>query len=166
MRYPTRVRYGLRFLIRLARQGGDRHLSMAEIAQEEGISVKYLEQIVSLLKPMGILQSVRGAHGGYALAHGAGDVTLERVFLSLGALTAPVPCLDDVSGCTRARMCATRPFWTMLDMHLRSYLSGVTLADIAADATTDGWDFAGSAALQELSPPMRERALDPEMHSP
>ena len=68
MRYSTRTRYGLRFLINLAGRPAGACVQLAEIAREEGVSVKYLEQIVRVLRPAGILRSARGAKGGYALA--------------------------------------------------------------------------------------------------
>lgn len=147
MNYPTRVRYGLRLLVRLALQDDDRHLSMAEIAQEEGVSVKYLEQIVSLLKPMGILQSIRGARGGYSLICSPSDISMDKVFASLGALAAPVPCIDDLAVCSRADICTTRPFWEGLHEHVGVYLSGVTLADIVASAPQGGVEFLQGVVL-------------------
>lgn len=72
MRYSTRTRYGLRFLINLAGRPAGSCVQLAEIAREEGVSVKYLEQIVRVLRPAGILRSARGAKGGYALAKSPG----------------------------------------------------------------------------------------------
>lgn len=141
MSYPTRVRYGLRFLVRLALQDEPGHLSMTEIAQEEGISVKYLEQIVSLLRPLGILQSIRGARGGYALARVPAEVYLDKVFTSLGGLEASAPCFTDTSVCSRVKVCTTRPFWMQLDHRMRSYLGGVSLADVVAIALSRGTEF-------------------------
>ena len=140
MAYPTRVRYGLRLLVRLAIQG-DMRLSMNDIAQEEGVSIKYLEQIVSLLKPLGILESARGARGGYCLVRPASEITMDLVFESLGALSSPVPCFDDEGACCRAAVCTTRPFWEKLDMTRRQFLQSVTLADIVADAPKNGIEF-------------------------
>lgn len=134
MSYPTRARYGLRLLVRLALQSDDRHLSIAEIAHEEGVSVKYCEQIVSLLKPMGVLRSIRGARGGYSLLCDASEISMDRVFSSLGVLTPPVPCINDPSVCERFVICTTRSFWVELDARRRAFLRGITLADIAANA--------------------------------
>lgn len=64
MRYSTRTRYGLRFLINLAARPEGTCVQLGEIAREEGVSVKYLEQIVRVLRPAGLLRSVRGARGG------------------------------------------------------------------------------------------------------
>ena len=142
MAYSTRVRYGLRLLVRLVvQQKTSRHLSMSEIAQEEGISVKYLEQIVSLLKPLGILESVRGARGGYGLACSPSDIFMDKVFEALGGLNAPAPCIGDAGCCTRVDVCTTRLFWEKLGDYRREYLRGISLADVAADAPKDGLEF-------------------------
>ena len=139
--YPTRVRYGLRLLVRLALQSEARHLSIGEIALEEGVSVKYLEQIVSLLKPLGILTSVRGARGGYALVRDASEISMAQVFESLGGLSPAVPCFDDPQICSRIEVCTTRPFWHDFDAHVRAFLNRFTLADIAARAPQGGVEF-------------------------
>ena len=145
MAYPTRVRYGLRLLTRLALQDESGRLSMSEIAQEEGVSIKYLEQIVSLLKPLGILESVRGARGGYSLTGDPARITMDKVFASLGGLDDPVPCLDDPTACGRTDVCTTLPFWRDLEQNRRKYLQGVTLADIVAAAPKGGVEFRESA---------------------
>lgn len=80
MRYSTRTRYGLRFLINLAGRPAGSCVQLAEIAREEGFSVKYLEQIVRVLRPAGILRSARGAKGGYALAKSPDAIRMDEVF--------------------------------------------------------------------------------------
>ena len=152
MAYPTRVRYGLRLLVRLALQDESRRLSMSEIAQEEGVSIKYLEQIVSLLKPLGILESVRGARGGYCLVTDPAQIAMDKVFESLGGLSAPAPCFDDSGVCCRVDVCTTRPFWGKLDRHLREYLGNMSLADVVADAPKGGLEFRGMEGADACAP--------------
>jgi len=141
MSYPTRVRYGLRLLVRLAIQDESRRLSMNEIAQEEGVSIKYLEQIVTLLKPLGILESVRGARGGYCLIKDPSAISMIKVFESLGGLSASSPCLENPEICPRVDICTTKPFWQKLDTHIHTYLANVSLADVVADAPKGGVEF-------------------------
>ncbi len=141
MAYSTRVRYGLRLLVRLALQDASGHLSMNEVAQEEGVSIKYLEQIVGLLKPLGILESLRGARGGYSLARDPAQIPMDMVFESLGGLSAPVPCFEDEHCCGRVATCTTRPFWKKLAENQRNFLHNLTLADIVADVPRGGAEF-------------------------
>lgn len=90
MRFSTRTRYGLRFLLRLAAQPKDSLLQLGQVAREENISSGYLEQIVRALKPLGILRAVRGSGGGYALAKDPSEINMEDVFLHLEGEIAPV----------------------------------------------------------------------------
>lgn len=130
MKFSTRTRYGLRFLVRLAGSRPDRLLQLGELAREEGISAGYLEQIVRALKPLGILRSMRGATGGYALACVPESITLEQVILHLEGGLAPVACLADMA-CSRESICSTRPFWEAMDEHMRVFLRNMTLHDLA-----------------------------------
>lgn len=116
---------------------------MNEIAQEEGVSIKYLEQIVSLLKPLGILESVRGAHGGYCLIKEPSSISLAEIFASLGALSPSSPCLENPNICPRVDVCTTKPFWQEFDMHIHAYLAGVSLADVVAAGPKGGAEFRG-----------------------
>jgi Rrf2 family protein len=133
MAFSTRVRYGLRLLVRLALQSPERRTSMAEIAAAEAVSPKYLEQIVGMLKPLGILTAVRGAGGGYVLAQDPRDITLDSVFACLGELDGLAPCVKKPAACGRVHLCATYAFWTDFDRHMRDYLRSRTLHDL-----TDG----------------------------
>ena len=137
MKFSTRTRYGLRFLIRLTSSPSDQLLQLGELAREEGISPGYLEQIVRALKPLGILRSVRGAAGGYALSCKPQDVDLDQVFLHLEGEIAPVSCLTGHRPCVRSEVCSTRSFWEALDNHMRVFLRGMTLQDLVLTYRTD-----------------------------
>ena len=127
MRFSTRTRYGLRFLIRLAEQPKGVRLQLAQVAREENISPGYLEQIVRALKPLGILRAARGAGGGYTLAKQPEEINLEKIFLHLEGDISPITCLEGGHLCTRQNCCSTRTFWQKLDEHVRVFLRGITL---------------------------------------
>lgn len=127
MRFSTRTRYGLRFLIRLAAQQ-DHRLQLGTVAKEEKISSGYLEQIVRALRPLDILKAVRGVGGGYQLSKSPADIRLDEVIQALEGGISPVTCLT--GSCPRASICTTRAFWEDLDRHLRSYLHSKTLQDL------------------------------------
>ncbi|WP_297828371.1 Rrf2 family transcriptional regulator [uncultured Desulfovibrio sp.] len=130
MRFSTRTRYGLRFLLRLAAQPKGSLLQLGQVAREENISSGYLEQIVRALKPLGILRAVRGSGGGYALAKAPSQITMEDVFLHLEGEIAPVRCLTKGRCCLRETQCSTRGFWKELDSHIRGFLQQHTLQEI------------------------------------
>lgn len=127
MRYSPRTRCGLRFLINLASRPEGSCVQLGEIAREEGVSVKYLEQIVRILRPAGLLRSVRGARGGYALARPPRDISMEEVFEHLEGQLSPVDCLGPDAPCGRAAGRPTQWFWKAFDAHARGFLRGVTL---------------------------------------
>ena len=133
MRFSTRTRYGLRFLIRLA-STQDLRLQLGVAAKEEKISSGYLEQIVRALRPLKILKAVRGVGGGYQLCKSPADIRLDDVIQALEGGISPVSCLT--SYCPRQDICTTREFWEDMDRHLRGYLHSKTLHDLAKKPRT------------------------------
>jgi Rrf2 family protein len=134
MKFSTRTRYGLRFLIYLGAEGGDRFVQLGEISEAEGISQKYLEQIIRLLKPAGVLTSARGITGGYKLAVKPDEITLERLFEVLEGDLAPINCLRVNDGCERASRCPTLPMWLELEELVRGFLGKRTLGTLIEEA--------------------------------
>lgn len=133
MRFSTRTRYGLRFLIRLA-STQDLRLQLGVVAKEEKISSGYLEQIVRALRPLKILKAVRGVGGGYQLCKSPADIRLDDVIQALEGGISPVSCLT--SYCPRQDICTTREFWKDMDRHLRGYLHSKTLQDLVKKPRT------------------------------
>ena len=133
MRFSTRTRYGLRFLIRLA-STQDLRLQLGVVAKEEKISSGYLEQIVRALRPLKILKAVRGVGGGYQLCKSPADIRLDDVIQALAGGISPVSCLT--SYCPRQDICTTREFWEDMDRHLRGYLHSKTLQDLVKKPRT------------------------------
>ena len=133
MRFSTRTRYGLRFLIRLA-STQDLRLQLGVVAKEEKISSGYLEQIVRALRPLKILKAVRGVGGGYQLCKSPADIRLDDVIQALEGGISPVSCLT--SYCLRQDICTTREFWEDMDRHLRGYLHSKTLQDLVKKPRT------------------------------
>ena len=80
MKFSTRTLYGLRAVFVLASRFGEGSLSVSQIARREGISVAYLEQILNALKKKGMVKSVRGPQGGYALSKKPSEITLKYLF--------------------------------------------------------------------------------------
>ncbi len=130
MAYPTKIRYGLRMLLHFAFQERGRKIPINAIAEQEGISEKYLEQIVNALRPLKLLRAYRGAYGGYVLIKDPADIQLGSLFSSLGGLSPAVPCLEKRFRCSREAICTTKPFWQRLDAHLLEFFKDMTLADI------------------------------------
>ncbi|MBQ0005192.1 MAG: Rrf2 family transcriptional regulator [Clostridiales bacterium] len=131
MMVSTKGRYALIVMIDLAKNQGDSYVSLADIAERQNLSMKYLENVVSILNKGNMLQSLRGKKGGYRLARPVADYKMsELLSLTEGSL-APVECIknNDIS-CEKAASCMTLPLWVGLDRAIEEYLSKVTLEDV------------------------------------
>lgn len=142
MRITTRGRYGVAAMCELASRPRDTTVPLRDIASEQGLSEGYLEQLFLVLRRSGLVKSVRGAQGGYALAKDASEITVGDVLRVVEGPIAPVPCVnqtvaggDDAgSVCRRDRYegCLTRRVWRRLAACMASVLDGITLADLIA----------------------------------
>ncbi|HZJ10744.1 MAG TPA: RrF2 family transcriptional regulator [Trueperaceae bacterium] len=128
----TRAQYGMRALVEVA-LAGDTPVSLKTIAQRQDLSQQYLEQIFSHLRRAGIVESVRGAHGGYRLARPTDQIDSLEVVELLEGSVAPVACLDDNETCLRVGHCSTESLWRQVDLAVRQVLGTTTLADLVAE---------------------------------
>ena len=133
MKISTKGRYALRLMIDIARYGDGGLVSLKDVAERQGISQKYLEQIVGLLNKSGFLRSERGAQGGYRLAKRPEEYTVGSILRLTEGNLAPVACLEDEENhCERCDQCATLDFWTGLYRTVNAYIDRYTLADLVA----------------------------------
>lgn len=142
MKISTKGRYALRVLAYLAMQEDRGFVSLKEISEAEGISKKYLEQIMPLLNKSGILRTNRGNRGGYQLGISPEECTVGDVLRATEGSLAPVSCLEQpVNFCPRAEKCRTLFVWEGLNKVISEYLDSMTLQDIVNRARNDGnWD--------------------------
>ena len=130
----TKWRYALRLMLDIAMQEGTSPVPLHDIAERQGVSFKYLEQIVPPLSKAGFLKSVRGANGGYLLTKDPSEITTGDILRAGEGNLAPVACLaSDEIDCPRAELCVTLPFWKGLDDAITAYIDSVTLADLVQD---------------------------------
>ena len=128
MKISTRGRYALRFMIDLAQHKQDEFIPLKDISERQSISIKYLEQITSLLSKYGLLQSVRGPQCGYKLARPQNQYTVGEILRITEGDLAPVSCLEaNATGCSRQSICATIKLWEGLGKVINAYLDGITL---------------------------------------
>lgn len=135
MLVSTKGRYALRLMVCVAQAGAEGKVALREVSEREDISLKYLEQLARPLVQAGLLRSVRGKGGGYALAQEPAAIRAGDVLRAVEGSTAPVACLDLQEGmaCPRAGECTTVRFWAGLDEVIERYVDGVTLADLAGE---------------------------------
>lgn len=130
MRISCRGRYATRALVEMALHHGDKPLSLKIIEENQGISKKYLTQLMSGLKVAGIVIVFRGKQGGYKLAHDPSDITLSDILSAVEGNMSIVDCVTNPDFCDRSDECMLLSTWTELSQVIKDYLKSVTLADI------------------------------------
>jgi len=130
MRLSTKSRYGARAMLDIAINYEKGPVSVKSIADRQGISVKYMEQLISLLKVSGLIRSVRGAGGGYTLSKDVHQINLSDIINALEGSMFPVDCVDNPELCNRAEKCVTYEIWKDIQDTINNILESLTLADM------------------------------------
>ena len=131
MKISTKGRYAVRVMLDLALQDEGQCIKVKEIAGRQGISEKYLEQIIAMLNKGGYVNSVRGAQGGYRLAKPPGECILGDILRLTEGSLAPVACLESEAGfCERVDTCETLEVWKNLYDAINNVVDNVTIADL------------------------------------
>jgi Rrf2 family protein len=131
MKISTKGRYALRMMLDLAEHQQDGYIALKDVAKRQGISKKYLEQIVPVLNRSDILQTNRGYQGGYRLTRSPEKYTVGEILRLTEGSIAPIACLEhDPVQCDRVDGCATLGVWRGLYRVICEYLDGITLQDI------------------------------------
>jgi Rrf2 family protein len=108
-----------------------RVVSVRELADNQRLSSKYLEQIMGRLRAAGIVSSVQGKGGGYELAKSPLDITVFDVFRVLEGSTAPVDCIDNPGACFLEARCPVQETWIEVTEAITSVLKNTTFFDLA-----------------------------------
>ncbi len=144
MMFSTKAEYGVRVMVALAQRaaqspdGGEPVVPLAEIAEQDGLPLAYLEHLVARLRKAGLIESRRGSRGGYMLARPAGEITMAEVVEALEGAIAPIECIsqnaDGSVVCSREsdpdHVCPTKLLWTRVRFSIVSTLMNTTLADL------------------------------------
>ncbi len=131
MKISTKGRYAVRVMLDLALHNTGECIKVKDIAARQGISEKYLEQIIAILNKAGYVKSVRGAQGGYRIARDPKDYTVGMILRLTEGSLAPVVCLEeDSDACNRVDTCETLQVWKDLYEAINNVVDGVTIADL------------------------------------
>ena len=137
MLVSTRGRYALRIMLELGRHEGEGCVPLPVIAENQQISEKYLESIVSVLAKAKLVEGQRGKGGGYRLTRPLSECSVGEILRLTEVSLAPVSCLDgDTNACPRAGQCSTLPMWEKLDRLINGYLDSVRLSDLLGEDAT------------------------------
>jgi Rrf2 family protein len=118
-------------LVDMARHQGDGPVQIGEISKRQGISVKYLEQLILPLKKAKLVSSVRGPKGGHLLAENPEHITLGRIVRLLEPQINPVECIGHPDKCPMSDDCQTRWAWREATKVFFEKLDGITIAELA-----------------------------------
>lgn len=130
MKISTKGRYALRLMLELALEE-EQVVKLKDVAERQGISVKYLEQIISVLQKCGYVKSMRGPGGGYKLSKRPEEYTVGMILRQIEGSLAPVACLEEeVNSCERSSSCVTLRLWQMMYDAINGVVDKVTLADL------------------------------------
>lgn len=127
MSVSTKGRYGVRFMLDVACHQERAPVSLKDVAKRQGISEKYLWQVLAPLKPAGLVASVRGPRGGYVLARPASDITVRDIVSTLEGECLLVDCTKSPEACERSEACVVREMWTELEGKLAELMERITL---------------------------------------
>jgi Rrf2 family cysteine metabolism transcriptional repressor len=145
MMFSTKAEYGVRVMVELARRNGDAPVSLSEIAETDGLPLAYLEHLVARLRKAGLVESRRGARGGYLLARPATEITMAEVVEALEGSIAPIECIsegaDGVLVCAResdpGHVCPTKLLWTRVRGSVVNTLQEMRLSDLCQTSRSE-----------------------------
>ena len=140
MKLSTRTRYGVRAMLQLAENYGKEPLQLRIIARDQEVSVKYLEQLMTVLKAAGFVTAVRGFNGGYVLAKSPGQIRISDCFDCLEGPVITTECVDNKNSCSRSTDCVARLLWAEVKNAVRTILESTTLQDLV-DRTKENKAF-------------------------
>ena len=130
----TKGRYALRVMVCLALRTEGEYVPLKEIAENEGISQKYLEAIMTTLSKAGFVDAAHGKGGGYRLNRKPEGYTIGAILkLTEGSLAAVSCTSQGPAACQRSTCCQTKPMWDRLDKMIDDFFEGITLADLLKD---------------------------------
>jgi Rrf2 family cysteine metabolism transcriptional repressor len=136
MMFSTKAEYGVRVMAHLAKSDDEGPISLGTIADTEGLPLAYLEHLVQRLRKAELVESRRGAHGGYTLARPAAEISMAEVVSALEGDIAPIECItadaDGVLTCAREGVepCPTKLLWTRVQGSIVRTLTDMTLDDL------------------------------------
>ena len=131
MKISTKGRYALRLMIDLAENSSGNPVSLKDVAKRQGISDKYLEQIISVLNKAGYVRSVRGAQGGYLLKSDPETYTVGMILRQTEGSLAPVSCIEyDEIICDRQEQCVTSIVYKKINDAISNVVDNITLQDL------------------------------------
>ena len=135
MKLSTKGRYGLKAMLDLAVHNSEGQVVLKSIAERQGISENYLEQLFAVLKKATLVKSIRGSQGGYTLGASADSITVGDILRALEGSLAPVECVmeDSPKPCNRFDHCVTKGIWEKIRDSINAVIDSTTLEDLVEE---------------------------------
>ena len=136
MKLSTKGRYGLKAMIDLAVHNNEGVVALKSIAERQGLSENYLEQLFAALKKAKLVKSVRGSQGGYSLGNQPENITVGDILRTLEGNTYPTECVSynfENVGCDNFDKCVTRGVWEKIREGINNVIDNITLRDLVED---------------------------------
>ena len=138
LKLTTKGRYGLRAVIDLAKYAINEPVSLSDVAERQSISISYLEQLIAKLKKAGIVQSTRGAQGGYSLAKNPADISVGEILRALEGSLSPVDCSavdgEGETECSASNFCVTKYVWKRINDSINDTVNNMFLSELLAES--------------------------------
>ncbi|ABO49301.1 transcriptional regulator, BadM/Rrf2 family [Desulforamulus reducens MI-1] len=136
MRLSTKGHYGLKAMFDLAMHYGSEPIPLKVVAERQNISEHYLEQLIAVLRKVGLVKSIRGAQGGYILAKPPSDIKVGDVVRALEGPIAPLDCVSELEPtvCEKVDYCISRDIWARVRDSIAEVLDSITLEDMCLEA--------------------------------
>ncbi len=129
MRLTTKGRYAVTAMLDLALHYGEGPITLADIAQRQGISLSYLEQLFARLRKKSLVSSVRGPGGGYSLGREAEDIFVAEVITAVDESVDTTRC-HGAHNCQNNERCLTHDLWQDLSDRIYDYLNNISLQEL------------------------------------
>ena len=139
MKLSTKGRYGMRAMLDLALYGQEQPVSLRSISQRQDISESYLEQLIAKLKRAGLVESVRGAGGGYQLTKPASEISVGEVLYVLEGNLNPVDCneISSNGGCKHKEHCLSKYAWQKIYQSIQDTVDHMYLSELLQQQESD-----------------------------
>jgi Rrf2 family transcriptional regulator, iron-sulfur cluster assembly transcription factor len=141
MKFSSQEEYGLRLLLRVAREAGEKGLTIPEISNGEGITQANVAKILRIMRIGGLLDSARGQVGGYTLAKPADQIFIADVLNLLGGKLYDQQFCNNFTGaqdiCTNSIDCSIKSIWQLIQGSVDNALKNLTLKDLIASGEGD-----------------------------
>lgn len=141
MRISTKGKYALRLMLDLALNDSENPVRIKDVAKRQEISIKYLEQIISILNKAGYVRSIRGSQGGYFLSRRPEEYTVGMILRLTEGSLAPSDCVDNPSTCNRFENCTTIYIWQKINTAINNVVDNITLADLVDIQLSKNGDY-------------------------